>query len=227
MSDPLTSEKTASSVASVRVKAGRSRGPRWAEFRERFKELAIVFFGVYAAFLLNRFDSERHDAQRRVQILDALEREVSANVDELKQDVAQGETFYSTFDRQLAAGEMPPLFISSVNTGYSASDDATLLQAGGIQLLDVQTLDLLRKVNALERSLISITHDQFELGLTMLANREKEEFYDAATHQLKPRYAWYPIVQHAVLAKAKELLTDEEKLLASIQSRQRVDNSRK
>ena len=201
--------------------------PRWLNIRRGFKELVIVFSGVYAAFILNRFDSERHDAQRRVQILDALEREVSANVDDLKQDVAQGEAVYSAFDRSLAAGEMPPLFIASVNTGYSASDDATLLQAGGIQLLDVQTLDLLRKVNALERALISITHDQFELGLTMLANHEKEEFYDSVTHRLKPRYAWYPDTHHAVLAQAKELLADEEALLASIRSRQRADGGRK
>ncbi len=192
----------------------------WGDARARFKDLVIVFIGVYAAVVLNRFETDRRDTRRRNQILEALEREVSANVDELKSDLTTVETLCGTFDRQLAAGEMPPLSISAVNTGYSASDDATLLQAGGIELLDVQALELLRTVNGQERSLIGLTRDQFELGLVMLANREKEEFYDPTTKQLKPRYAWYPATQHTVLVSAKALLASEEELLTAIRARQ-------
>ena len=54
----------------------------------------------------------------------------------------------------------------------------------------------------------------------MLANREKEEFYDPATKKLKPRYAWYPTLQHTMLVTAKALVASEEELLAAIRARQ-------
>ena len=75
--------------------------------RRRFGELVIVFVGVYAAFLLNRFDTDRRDAKRRAQILEAFEREVSTSVEELKGDVAQAGAVFSDFDRRLAAGKCP------------------------------------------------------------------------------------------------------------------------
>ena len=68
---------------------------------------------------------------------------------------------------------MPPLNISFTDTGYSATDDATLLQAGGLELLDTQTIDLVREANTLERSLLAFTHDQFELSLAELANHSR------------------------------------------------------
>ena len=48
------------------------------------------------------------------------------------------------FRRALDAGEMPPLRPFVFITDYSPSDLATMLQSGGVQLLDVQTLMALR-----------------------------------------------------------------------------------
>ena len=48
------------------------------------------------------------------------------------------------FRRVLDAGEMPPLHPFVFITDYSPSDWATMLQSGGVQLLDVQTLMALR-----------------------------------------------------------------------------------
>ena len=56
-------------------------------------------------------------------------------------------------------------------------------------------------------------HNQFELSLVELANREPGEFYDPATHKLKRRYEWWPYVQHRAIADAKALLEAEKALL--------------
>ena len=48
------------------------------------------------------------------------------------------------FRRALDAGEMPPLRPFVFTTDYSPGDFATMLQSGGVQLLDVQTLTTLR-----------------------------------------------------------------------------------
>ena len=188
--------------------------------RRRLMELLIVFVGVYAAFLLNRLDTDHRDAKRRLQILDALEREVSANVSELKHDIGQADEELTAFDRQLAGGEMPHLGISFTNSGYSATDDATLLQAGGSELLDVQTVERLREANTLQRTLLAGTHNLFELSLAVLANRKAEDFYDPATKQLRLEYAWYPRVLHNTLAEAKDVLNADELLLEQIRREQ-------
>lgn len=194
----------------------------WATARRRLAELLIVFFGVSAAFFLNRFETDRRDTQRRGQILAALEREGIGFAEELRSDIAQAEEFYADFDRRLAAGEMPPLSIWSTNSGYSTSDDAMLLQAGGLEVLDVDTVELLRNVNNLQRSLTAARHNQFEQSLMELTNHEQGDFYDPNTRQLRRRYAWYPPIQHQLIARAKVLLEAEEKLLQHLGRRRQA-----
>ncbi len=192
--------------------------PAWKVARRRLSELLIVFVGVYAAFLINRFDSDRRDARRRTQILDALQQEVRETATDLRSELDMGEKFFADFDRRLAAGEMPPLIIAFTETSYNASDDATLLQAGGLELLDVQTIQLMREANNLHRSLTALAHDKGEISLVELANHDDEDFYDPATRQLRKRYAWYPLLQHSLLAAGKSFLEAEEKLLAQLES---------
>ena len=213
-------------------KAASHTGHAWVIARRRLAELVIVFVGVYSAFLLNRFDTDRRDAKRRVQLLDAFEQEVAASAEELQRDIAQASEGFAEFDRQLAAGGMPPIGISFIDSGYSPLDDAALLQAGGFELLDMQTVQLVREVNDLERSLLAFTHDQFEFRLTEIPNHDPADFYDevsrydasthqdVVTHRLKKRYEWYPRLQHATLASARTLLDAEEKLLAHLRAAQ-------
>src|SRR5215831_10270017 len=50
----------------------------------RVTELIIVFLGVYAAFLLNGYQSHRQDQQRRHQILMYLEKPATSSSEKLK-----------------------------------------------------------------------------------------------------------------------------------------------
>lgn len=215
------SEEAAATSSEPLASARARRTPffTWMEARQRFKDLLVVFFGVYAAFLLNRFETDRQDSNHRRQILEALEHEVEPTVQEIKAAVTQIRASTEDFDRRLAAGEMPHLSVSYGLTGYSASDDATLLQAGGLELLDAETLDALRKVNELQRNLVESLHNSFQLGTFLLGAREDSDFYDAATRQLRRQYKWYPAVMHSILKTAQELLAAEEKLLTLIQAR--------
>ncbi len=190
--------------------------PAWTIVRRRLAELLIVFVGVYAAFLLNRFDTDRRDDRRREQILDTLEREINSTVEDYRRELEQAKGELAEFDRQMAGGEMPRLVIMFNNSGYSSTDDATLLQAGGLELLDLQSLELLRQVNQGQRSLVAALHNQFEISLVELANHESTDFYDPATHRLKKIYQWYPGAIHDALASAQEILATEEKLLAHL-----------
>src|SRR5438132_2351044 len=111
-------------------------------------ELVLVFVGVYAAFWLNSFQQHREDAQRRDQILASLEELLRDGIDSNKAAGAKEEKQATEFRRALDAGEMPPLRPFVFITDYSPSDRATMLQPGGVQLLDVQTLRALRNDEA-------------------------------------------------------------------------------
>ena len=218
MSDETDEKLTGQAVARAPSAAWRPFHD-WKEARARFKDLLVVFFGVYAAFLLNRFETDRRDAIRRRQLFEALEHEVSGNVEDLKAGLKNAHAAIGEFDRKLAAGEMPSLGISSSSTAYSANDDATLLQAGGLELLDVETLDQLREVNQLQRVLVDALHTNFQLQLTLLSTHESTDFYDPNTKQLRRHYAWYPVATHLLLKSGDDLLASQERFLTLIRAK--------
>ena len=115
-----------------------SRLGRWTA------ELVLVFVGVYAAFWLNNYQQHRQDAERRDRILASLEEQLRRGIDSGKLNRAKEEQEATEFRRGLDAGEMPPLRPFVFTTDYSPGDFATLLQSGGVQLLDVKTLTALR-----------------------------------------------------------------------------------
>src|ERR1043166_126907 len=107
-------------------------------------ELVLVFVGVSAAFWLNNYQVRQQEAKRRDQILASLERTLREGIESGKVNAAKEEHRADEFQRALDAGEMPPLHPFVFTTDYSPGDFATLLQAGGIELLDLQTLTALR-----------------------------------------------------------------------------------
>ena len=122
-----------------------SRFGRWAA------ELLLVFVGVYAAFWLNNYQQHRQDAERRDRILASLEQELRRGIESGKIAGAKEEQQAAKFRRALDAGEMPPLHPFVFTTDYSPGDIATLLQSGGVELLDVKTLVALRELESVIR----------------------------------------------------------------------------
>src|SRR6266436_8811752 len=117
---------------------------RFGRFGGWVAELVLVFVGVYAAFWLSNYQQHRQDAERRDQILASLEQQLREGIQSGKINRANQEQRAAEFRRALNAGEMPPLQPFVFTTDYSPSDWATMLQSGGVQLLDVQTLMAVR-----------------------------------------------------------------------------------
>src|SRR5260370_18319815 len=115
-----------------------SRVGRWLD------ELILVFVGVYAAFWLNNYQQHQQEAKRRDQILASLEQTLRQGIESGKINGAQAERHSAEFQRALTARELPPLHPFVFTTDYTPTDLATLLQSGGIELLDVETLTALR-----------------------------------------------------------------------------------
>lgn len=166
-----------------------SRLGRW------LAELILVFVGVYAAFWLNNYQQHQQSLQRHDQILATLENYLREGIASSSANAASSEREVAEFKRALGAGEMPPLGMYSFSSDYSASDIATLLQAGGIDLLDVKTLTALRDLESVIRNgLAQVAHFQKLSDELIVPNLDQDIsfFYDPATKKLRKRFEKYP-----------------------------------
>src|SRR5947207_11114338 len=152
-------------------------------------ELVLVFVGVYAAFWLNSYQQHRQDAERRDQILAFIEQTLRQGIESSKINrTKEQEPEAAEFRRALNAGGMPPLRPFVFITDYSPSDLATMLQSGGVQLLDVQTLRALRSDESVIRwGLARMGRYQKLSDELIVPNLDQDIafFYDPATKKLR------------------------------------------
>ena len=192
-----------------------SRIGRWTA------ELVLVFVGVYAAFWLNNYQQHREDAGRRDQILAALEQQLRKGIESGKINRAKQEQEAAEFRRALDAGEMPSLKPFVFTTDYSPTDWATILQSGGVQLLDVQTLMAVRNDESVIRWGLSRMAWYQKLSDDLIVPNLDQGisfFYDPATKKLRKRFEIYPDALDARVKFANELERTHIELLKRIQA---------
>ena len=192
-----------------------ARLARWAA------ELILVFVGVYAAFWLNSYQQHQQEAKRRDQILASLERTLREGIESGKINAAKEEQQAAEFQRSLAAGEMPPVRPFVFTTDYSPGDFATLLQSGGIELLDVETLTALRNDESVIRWGLSRMAYYQKLSDELIVPNVDQDlsfFYDPATRKLRKRFEMYPEALEATVKFAHDLDRTHTELLKHIQA---------
>jgi hypothetical protein len=166
-----------------------SRPGRWVA------ELVLVFIGVYAAFWLNNYQQHRQDVARRDRILATLEQTLREGIESGKINGAKQEQDAAEFHHALEAGEMPPLRPFVFTTDYTPGDIATLLQSGGVELLEVKTLVALRELESVIRwGLSDMTRYQKLSDELIVPNLDQDIsfFYDPATKKLRKQFEIYP-----------------------------------
>ena len=194
---------------------------RLARLGRWLAELILVFVGVYAAFWLNSYQQHQQDVKRRDQILAYLEQRLEDGINSAKSDGANEERIVAAFKRSLAAGEMPPLRPFAFSTDYNPGDIATLLQSGGIELLDVKTLTVLRQLeSAVRGDLSAITHFEKLSDELIVPNLDQDIsfFYDPATKKLRKRFEKYPDGLDLVIKLFHDMEKTQADLLKQIQA---------
>ena len=194
---------------------------RFARFGRWVAELVLVFVGVYLAFWLNSYQQHQQDAERRDQILASLEQQLQQGIESGKINRAKQEQRAAEFQRALDAGEMPPLQPFVFITDYSPSDWATMLQSGGVQLLDVETLMAVRNDESVIRwGLSGMAHYQKLSDELIVPNLDQDIsfFYDPATKKLRKRFEIYPDALQANVKFANDLERTHTQLLKQIQA---------
>src|SRR5262249_54643638 len=143
---------------------------------------------VYSAFWLNGYQQRQQDAERRDQILASLEQHLREGIESGKINRVTQEQRAAEFQRALDAGEMPPLQPFVFITDYSATDWATILQSGGIQLLDVQTVMAVRNDESVIRWGLNGMARYQKLSDELIVpnlNHDISFFYDPVTKKLR------------------------------------------
>jgi hypothetical protein len=196
-----------------------SRVGRWAT------ELVLVFVGVYAAFWLNNYQQHQQDAERRDLILAYIEQTLNEGIESSKFNRAkEQEPEAAEFQRALEAGEMPPVRPFVFITDYSPSDLATMLQSGGVQLFDVETLKALRSDESVIRwGLQRMARYQKLSDELIVPNLDQDIsfFYGPATKKLRKQFEIYPKALEARVNFANELERTHTELLKQIQAERR------
>ena len=196
-------------------KALSARLARWAA------ELVLVFIGVYAAFWLNGYQQHQQEAKRRDQILGSIERILREGIEGGRKNTVQEEREAAEFQHALDAGQMPPLQPFVFITDYNAGDLATLLQSGGVELLDVETLTALRNDESVIRwGLSRIARYQKLSDELIVPNLDQDIsfFYDPTTGKLRKRFEMFPEALQATVKFAHDLDKTHTELLKRIQA---------
>src|SRR6266496_6771876 len=198
----------------------------FARFGRWVAELVLVFVGVYAAFWLSNYQQYQQDAERRDRILAFIEQTLREGIESSKTNRAkEQEPEAAEFRRALDAGEMPPLRPFVFITDYSPSDLATMLQSGGVQLLDVQTLRALRNDESVIRwGLARMARYQKLSDELIVPNLDQNFsfFYDPATKKLRKQFEIYPEALQATVKFANDLEHTHTELLKRIQAERQL-----
>ena len=192
-----------------------SRIGRWSA------ELVLVFVGVYGAFWLNNYQQRQQDAERRDRILASIEQLLQRGIESGKINRAKEERRAAEFQRALDAGQMPRLQAFVFTTDYSPGDFATMLQSGGNQLLDLETLTALRNDESVIRWGLSGIARYQKLSDELIVpnlNQDISFFYDPTTKKLRKQFEIYPEALQATVKFANELERTHTELLKRIQA---------
>src|SRR5512133_3835420 len=198
-----------------------SRITLWPRLGRWAAELVLVFVGVYAAFWLNNYQQHQHDAERHDRILASIERTLREGIESGKINRAKEEAEAEKFQRALDAGEMPPLHPFVFTTDYSPGDFATLLQSGGTELLDLETLTALRNDESVIRWGLSRLQRYQKLSDELIVPNLDQDisfFYDPATKKLRKQFEIYPKALEERVDFAHELERTHTELLKRIQA---------
>ena len=158
-----------------------------------FAELAVVFLGVYGAFVLDGCREERENQARRDQILDMLGEDFAVAETSMENAKAEFRKTFGRFLEDYPEGRRPTLHPIPVPAFPAVDTWGAVLSAGGLDSLDVETIRRVEAVLAQISPMIATAREYNayvrEVLVPNLDLGEDEYYLDDGT--LRPKYLWY------------------------------------
>jgi hypothetical protein len=195
--------------------------------RERFTrtalrlafELVVIFFGVYAASSVAKYEERRATVERRHQIRLALMREIEGITMNTRRVARTLGVVTAGYDSAIAAGGTPPLQPVIDPVRVEAHMWEATLQSGGLDLLDVPTVyrlsEFYNNLNGGFEQLAQLRSLSESLLLPNL-DRGPEEFYAPGGKGHRPKYQWYLSGMRQLRARAEHITAQGDSLLADL-----------
>ena len=169
--------------------------PAWRRISWLAAECLVVFTGVYLAFLLDGYRTVQENEQKQQQIYSALYTIFDGMSGDLEGARAFQRGFAEPFLEAYENGEMPrPRPLPFAGSGFSTDSWSAMLQAGGINLLDVGFILRIEEFYAGARYVDKQLQNYNRLSnQILLPNAEAglETFYDRETGSIRPQFSWY------------------------------------
>lgn len=207
--DTLPDEATSPSIGGVNP---------WPFAARLGAELVVVFIGVYAAFALSEYESEREASVRRQQLQAALVREIRDITSNTRRVATQIPLEVARFDSAVAAGRRPALNPLMEPVRVDTHMWQATLQSGALDLFDVPTVyrlsEFYNELNAGFEQLSQL-RQLSETVLIPALGQSSDEFY-GPDNRLRPKYRWYRDGLRRLSAVAARITAKGDSLVAAL-----------
>jgi len=187
-------------------------------------ELLVVFMGVSSAFLLDKYRETKRNKKLKQQIEVSMLKDLSESAEVLRQALPFLKKDVDDFTKAYEQSKTPELHPGFSATGFDSGFWEVILQAGGLELLDVEFIYKVENLLTLGRGLTERVQRYQQLSNQVLipnADKEISEFYDLETKKLKRKYQWYYEEITAFADLFERILSSMEDLLKILQARVR------
>ena len=186
-------------------------------------EVLAVFIGVTGAFALDSYRESAEKAERRQQTLELMLKDVI----DAEQRVAAGlaaahqSEFVGGFLQALENGERPPLRFFWLEDFNSPQIWMSMLQAGGAEVLSVDTLRELENLIILNDIAIAqnrVFNQLVQLHLVPVLDQPAAFFYQTDTSKLRLQFGWYRYYLKNSLAMSEKVSQGLPKLRKALEA---------
>jgi len=177
------------------MKQAEPKFKRYSQYIFRyFIELLIVFAGVYGAFVLSEYKENRQKDERKNQIYEALLREIDSVSKDARHIGKELSKYNAIYDSLIAERKMPRLAAFTNPILFTPHVWDATIQSDGLSLIEVSTIEELSEFYGYTKHLVKLIEEfrgRTESFIMFNYDKDKYEFYDLKTKQLRPKYSWY------------------------------------
>ena len=198
----------------------------WTRIGWLIAEIVVVFIGVYLAFLLEGYRTSQQNDQKEQQIYASLYRLFDGMSADLENAKAFQQNFAEPFMDAYRSGDMPrPQPLPFAGSGFSTDSWSAMLQAGGINLLDVRFILSIEEFYAgaryVDKQLVNYNNLSNQILLPN-AEADLDTFYNTETGSIRPQFSWYVEFMRSFPVLINDLNRDTAEIITLLE--EKMDN---
>lgn len=184
-------------------------------------ELFIVFLGVYTAFMLDDYKSQKQKEKKKMQIYTHFFNIAEQSENEINIIASAIDSSVNKFMEKYNEGNMPIIegshnfFTTSVNDRIWKG----ILNNGGIELLDFNAITIIDNYHNSQIYLLKTMETAQDFSRDLVypnIDKGNDYFYNLKTKKLKKKFSWYISYLTSLQWQIKQLQLENKRLLKKL-----------